>query len=206
MKLQQSEALAGDDSTSDDPYARVLAMASPSGRGRRDRPGAVLRLTYVRHFNDGGRYDPVTDQWIATSLSGARTPRVAQGIWTGADVMVWGGDNDPTGGRYHLATDHWSATTTLHAPPALWGGRWSTVWTGTQMIIWGGFGPTQKGGFYCLSGQANPAPVAVADAFSARAGRRLVVGTDASVLLNDSDGNGDPLSAHLVNGPSHGSL
>jgi titin len=74
------------------------------------------------------------------------------------------------------------------------------------MIVWGGFGPTQKGGQYCLSGQANLAPLAVADAFRTGAGKRLVVGANASVLLNDSDGNGDPLSARLISGPSHGGL
>ncbi|WP_374568037.1 Ig-like domain-containing protein [Ideonella sp.] len=161
---------------------------------------------YGRYFNDGGRYNPTTGQWSATSLNGAPTPRVAQGVWTGSELVVWGGDNYPTGGRYHLASDQWSPTSTLRAPTPLWGGRWSTVWTGTQMIVWGGFGPTQKGGLYCLSGQSNLAPLAVADAFGTRAGKRLVVAADAGVLANDSDGNGDPLSARLVSGPAHGSL
>lgn len=161
---------------------------------------------YVRYFNDGGRYNPATHQWTATALAGAPTPRVAQGIWTGSELVVWGGDNQPTGGRYDLATNQWSPTSMLRAPTALWGGRWSTVWTGTQMIVWGGFGPTQKGGLYCLSGQGNQAPLALADAFGTRQGKRLVVGTDRSVLNNDIDGNGDPLSARLVSSPSHGSL
>jgi hypothetical protein len=161
---------------------------------------------YVRYFNDGGRYDPLTGLWTPTSLNGAPTPRVAQGVWTGSDMVVWGGDNQPTGGRYDLLTDQWSPTSMLGAPTPLWGGRWSTVWTGTQMIVWGGFGPTQKGGMYCLSGQANQAPVAVADAYAVRAGKRLVVGLDASVLRNDIDGNADALSARLVSGPSHGNL
>ncbi|MGM9486883.1 Kelch repeat-containing protein [Ideonella sp. YS5] len=161
---------------------------------------------YVRYFNDGGRYDPLTGQWSATSLNGAPTPRVAQGVWTGSEMVVWGGDNQPTGGRLHLATNQWAPTSTLRAPAALWGGRWSTVWTGTQMIVWGGFGPTQKGGLYCLSGQANLAPLAVADAYGTRAGKRLTVGADSGVLSNDSDGNDDPLSARLVSSPAHGSL
>ncbi len=161
---------------------------------------------YVRYFNDGGRYDPATGVWTPTSLTNAPSPRVAQGVWTGSDLVVWGGDNYPTGGRYHLATDQWTPTSMLRAPTPLWGGRWSTVWTGNQMIVWGGFGPTQKGGMYCSSGQANLAPLAVADSFGTRAGKRLVVGSERSVLLNDSDGNGDPLSARLISGPSHGSL
>jgi len=161
---------------------------------------------YGVYYNDGGRYNPASGQWTATALNGAPSPRVAQGVWTGSDLLVWGGDNAPTGGRYHLASNQWQPTSTLRAPTALWGGRWSTVWTGTQMIVWGGFGPTQKGGMYCQSGQGNLAPMAVADRFATGAGKRLVVGVDRSVLRNDSDGNSDPLGARLVSGPSHGSL
>jgi N-acetylneuraminic acid mutarotase len=161
---------------------------------------------FVRYFNDGGRLDPSTNRWAATALGGAPSPRVAQGIWTGSEMVVWGGDNLPTGGRWSPASNEWAATSTLRAPTPLWGGRWSTVWTGQQMIVWGGFGPTQKGGLYCLSGQDNIAPTAVADAWSARAGKPLVVGAAGGVLSNDSDGNGDPLSARLVSGPAHGTL
>lgn len=161
---------------------------------------------YGRYFNDGGRLDPASGQWTPTSLAGAPTPRVAQGVWTGDELVVWGGDNAPTGGRFRPDTNQWSATSLLRAPTPLWGGRWSTVWTGTQMIVWGGFGPTQKGGMYCLSGQPNLAPVATGEGFATKAGKRLVVGVDRGVLLNDVDGNGDPLSARLVGGPSNGSL
>jgi N-acetylneuraminic acid mutarotase len=161
---------------------------------------------YIRYFNDGGRYNPSTNRWAATALDGAPSPRVAQGIWTGAEMVVWGGDNFPTGGRWNAASNQWAATSTLRAPTPLWGGRWSTVWTGRQMIVWGGFGPTQKGGLYCLSGQADIAPTAVADAWGARAGKPLVVSSSGGVLRNDSDGNGDPLSARLLGGPAHGTL
>lgn len=80
------------------------------------------------------------------------------------------------------------------------------MWTGRQMIVWGGLGPTQKGGMYCVSDQPNAAPLAVADAHLARSGAPLVVGASAGLLRNDSDANGDPLSARLVGGPSHGTL
>lgn len=161
---------------------------------------------YGRHFNDGGRYDPLTGLWRPTALAGAPSPRVAQGVWTGSELVVWGGDNAPTGGRWRPDTDQWQATTTVRAPAPLWGGRWSTVFTGTRMIVWGGFGPTQKGGGYCLSGQANVAPVAQADSHGTRAGKRLVVGLAHGVLGNDGDANGDPLAARLHAGPAHGSL
>jgi len=161
---------------------------------------------YNVDFNDGGRYNPATGAWTPTSLTDAPTPRVSQGVWTGSELLLWGGDDFATGGRYNPATDHWQPTSTVRAPKALWGGRWSTVWTGRQMIVWGGFGPTQKGGMYCVSTQANQAPVAVGDSRGARSGKALVVGADHSVLKNDSDANGDPLTARLVSSPAHGSL
>jgi titin len=57
-----------------------------------------------------------------------------------------------------------------------------------------------------LSGQANIAPLAVADNLQARAGKVLVVGPANGVLKNDSDANGDVLGARLISGPAHGKL
>ena len=74
------------------------------------------------------------------------------------------------------------------------------------MLIFGGFGPTQKGGMYCVSDQPNGAPLAMADAVNARSGKRLTVGLADSVLANDSDPNGDFMSARLTSGPSNGKL
>lgn len=161
---------------------------------------------YTVEFGDGGRYNPATGGWTPTSLSQAPSPRIAQGVWTGSEMIVWGGDNFGTGARYRPASDSWTPTTQLRAPAPLWGGRWSTVWTGSQMIIWGGLGPTQKGGMYCASGLPNTAPVAVADQRRVRSGKTLVNSAANSVLKNDSDANGDALSARLLSGPAHGSL
>jgi hypothetical protein len=56
--------------------------------------------------NTGGRYNPDTDSWIATSTTNAAEARALHtAIWNGNEMIVWGGngeDNDPikTGGRY----------------------------------------------------------------------------------------------------------
>ncbi len=57
------------------------------------------------YSNTGARYDPSTDSWTATSTS--HVPRARSGhtaIWTGSEMIVWGGfDGDTTlntGGRY----------------------------------------------------------------------------------------------------------
>jgi N-acetylneuraminic acid mutarotase len=161
---------------------------------------------FVVYYNDGGRYNPITDAWTKTSLVKAPSPRVAHGVWTGQELVVWGGANDPSGGRYSPATDSWKSTTLTNAPIVRFGGRWSTVWTGSQMIIWGGIIETQQGSLYCASGTPNSAPVASDDSYTARANKQLVVGVKSGVLLNDTDANADLLSAKGLSRPAHGSV
>ena len=50
----------------------------------------------------------------------------------------------------------------------------------------------------------NTAPVAVDDDYKAKPGQLLEVDEVSGVLANDSDGDGDALSAILVSGPSEG--
>jgi hypothetical protein len=56
-------------------------------------------------FNTGGRYNPGTDTWTATSNINAPSNRwFHTSIWTGSEMIVWGGGNFSmtfnTGGRY----------------------------------------------------------------------------------------------------------
>src|SRR5205085_3894020 len=84
-----------------------------------------------------------TNRWTATSVLNApdaRTGNVA--VWTGNEMIVWGGydfvtsETTNTGGRYNPATNSWTATTTINAPHVA--GSSTAVWTGTRMIVWGG--------------------------------------------------------------------
>ena len=108
-------------------------------------------------LNTGGRYNPETDSWQATTTTGAPTARsVHTSVWTGAEMIVWGGLNSiglDTGGRYDPATDAWLATSTVDVPA----GRTehTAVWTGTEMIIWGTIPST--GGRYGPPDTAAPA-------------------------------------------------
>jgi VCBS repeat-containing protein len=52
----------------------------------------------------------------------------------------------------------------------------------------------------------NDAPVAVTDSYSTSEDTALVIPAATGVLANDSDVDGDPLSAVLVSGPAHGTL
>jgi N-acetylneuraminic acid mutarotase len=89
-------------------------------------------------FNIGGRYNPSTDSWTATSTSNAPAGRWAHtAVWTGSEMIVWGGaGGGSTGGRYDPSTDSWTATSTANAPAAR--DFHTAVWTGSEMIVWGG--------------------------------------------------------------------
>jgi hypothetical protein len=92
--------------------------------------------------NSGGRYDPATDTWTPTSITGAPSARFLHtAVWTGSRMIVWGGRGFDsadvgTGGRYDPATDTWTPTSMTGAPGAR--EAHAAVWTGTVMIVWGG--------------------------------------------------------------------
>ncbi len=88
-------------------------------------------------FADGGRYNPLTDSWLAVNTSGAPAARANhRAVWTGSVMIVKGGNSSPvTGGRYDPGSDTWAPTSTIGAPA---GGGGTAVWTGSEMIVWGG--------------------------------------------------------------------
>jgi len=117
-------------------------------------------------FNDGRRYNPLTDSWTATSLVNAPAARLLHtAVWTGAEMIVWGGGADGnfnSGGRYNPTTDSWSATSAANAPAAR--GFHSAVWTGAEMIVWGG--AVDNSTYFNSGGRYNP----VSDSWSATSG------------------------------------
>jgi N-acetylneuraminic acid mutarotase len=92
------------------------------------------------YFNTGGRYNPETDSWVATTTNGAPEKRFAHtAVWTGSEMIVWGGNNGfpvNSGGRYNPNSDSWIDTSTKDAPSAR--DLHTAVWTGSEMIVWGG--------------------------------------------------------------------
>jgi hypothetical protein len=75
-------------------------------------------------LNTGGRYNPSTDSWTATSTTNAPSARLAHAaVWSDSEMImiVWGGGDVSaylnTGGRYDPITDSWTATSTINAPP-----------------------------------------------------------------------------------------
>src|SRR5204862_5855995 len=109
-------------------------------------------------LNTGGRYDPATDSWTATSTTNAPDARwYHTAVWTGSQMIVWGGYGFSgylnTGGRYDPSTDSWTATSITNAPEARH--YHTAVWTGSEMIVWGGQGDTYHYGGGQFDASAN---------------------------------------------------
>jgi N-acetylneuraminic acid mutarotase len=85
--------------------------------------------------------------WQATSTTSAPSARWSHtAVWTGSEMIVWGGYNDSSafnsGARYNPVTDTWLPTSNIGEPSAR--SAHTAVWTGSEMIVWGGSnGPNQ---------------------------------------------------------------
>ena len=88
-----------------------------------------------------GTYTSQADYWESRAHGpGGRVAHTT--IFTGTDVIIWGGGRTSTwlndGARYNVATDTWSPISANHHLEGRW---WHVaVWTGTEMIVWGGRG------------------------------------------------------------------
>jgi len=108
-------------------------------------------VTIGELYNDGARYNPSTNTWKKITTSSAPNARYWHtAVWTGSEMIVWGGVNYPSydlsGGRYNPVSDTW-APTSLSNPPSL---RWlhNAAWTGKEMVIQGGTPANPAGARY----------------------------------------------------------
>src|SRR5947208_13143974 len=68
--------------------------------------GGYFEDNGFQELNTGGLYDPSTDSWTATSITNVPSERAGHtAVWTGSEMIVWGGFDDPdgplsTGGTY----------------------------------------------------------------------------------------------------------
>lgn len=91
------------------------------------------------HPRDGFVYDPVADRWrtIPPAPIRGRTSHVA--VWTGAEMIVWGGGDFrrslSDGAAYDPATDTWRVLAPAPIAPRE---EAVGVWTGREMIVTGG--------------------------------------------------------------------
>lgn len=130
-------------STAGAPNARAFHTAVWTGSemivwGGRDASG-------VSGTNTGSRYNPSTNTWSA--ISAPNTPELRYNhtaVWTGSQMIVWGGANIQyssywilaTGGRYDPSMNRWTPTWSAGLPTG--SDADTAVWTGSTMIIWDG--------------------------------------------------------------------
>lgn len=67
----------------------------------------------------------------------------AGSVWTGAEMIVWGGPGLADGAAYDLTNDRWR---TIAPSPLAAGTPLVSVWTGTEMLVWGSQGRTSVDG------------------------------------------------------------
>jgi N-acetylneuraminic acid mutarotase len=124
----------------------------------------------------GYRYNASLDAWNTISPSGEPAARSGHtAVWTGKEMLVWGGDSGEyllrTGGKLdptRAPAAAWSAINSTGAPTARI--DHTAVWSGSAMLVWGGAGESgaalNTGGRYNLNADAwspittNGAPVA----------------------------------------------
>lgn len=92
--------------------------------------------------NLSARYNVDADKWTNIPPSGLEPRRSASVIWTGREMIIWGGSLSMippfynNGACYNPLTNSWTpvAPTTLHERA-----NHTAVWTGDEMIVWGGY-------------------------------------------------------------------
>jgi N-acetylneuraminic acid mutarotase len=166
-------------------------------------------------FNTGGKYNPDTDSWAATTTANAPAARaIHTAVWTGSEMVTWGGRNENTalgsGGRYNPGSNSWVATAIVNAPVARV--EHTAVWTGTEMVVWGGTAINYIQ-FYSTGGRYNPitnswTSTSAANEPSARiyhtavwTGNEMIVwgGGDESFALLNTGGRYNPVANSWTN-------
>lgn len=99
----------------------------------------IVEVTFAYVLPDINLANAAPDSWSPThDLPSGDIGMTA--IWTGAEMIVWGGGVNLApvynGARYDPATDTWHSTNNSSVPFGKTGH--TAVWTGTEMIVWGG--------------------------------------------------------------------
>lgn len=97
----------------------------------------------TRYHVDGAAYEPATDSWRTIADFPLDPRRDAASVWTGKELLVWGGytvnvgpvEFFADGAAYDPATDSWRVLE--DAPLAPRAGH-AAVWTGSELLIYGG--------------------------------------------------------------------
>ncbi len=131
----------------------------------------------------------INDTWRATSTINALNPAPFPAmVWTGNEMIVWGGGNPGRGAKYYPETDTWIPISSTNAPTT----TGSAVWTGSEMIVWVG----------ANSGRYNPATDSWTTIPNGPAGGGTVVGTGSEMIVW-AGGGGDTIPSRTVGARQH---
>lgn len=164
-----------------------------------------LNNTSGNLLNDGGRYNPVVNSWVAMTGSLPNTPAARYqhtAVWNGSQMIIWGGMGSISrlgdGGRFNPSLNTWAYlpnSVTSTPPPRA---AHSAIWTGSELIVWGGtgansylndggrFNPGLNNWTYLLNNLANT-PQARASHAAVWSGNEMIVwgGVNGLGCLND---------------------
>lgn len=109
-------------------------------------------------LGDGAAFDLATETWSTLPSAGLSSRWGHTGVWTGSELIVWGGSYSSSyygnGASYDPSSNTWTA---LAAPPSTFYGRryHSAVYAPTtkEMILYGGYSSSCSG-TYCADGAA----------------------------------------------------
>jgi len=140
----------------EDRWARTSTVGAPAPRGFHvatwtDRElmvwggCAACRGSGSTFTSDAALYDPNDDQWRPVGSANEPTPRIAAGhVWTGREVLVWGGgasgSSRQDGALFDPRTGAWRAVELATSPlGASYYGPGGAAWTGHSALFWGGW-------------------------------------------------------------------
>lgn len=90
------------------------------------------------YHNDGAAFDPESNAWRKISSSPLPPRFEHAAVWTGSEMIVWGGFVPEEGGgsvaAYDPETDKWRL---LADPPIGHNGMELAIWTGQELVAWG---------------------------------------------------------------------
>ena len=111
------------------PAIRALDQGNFEGRSHAVWTGSESLLVGLIN----GAYNPAGNRWRRISSEGVLGGAVT--VWTGRQVLMWGGGDVAFGAAYTPATNTWRG---LPASPLVGRQRPVGAWTGTELIIAGG--------------------------------------------------------------------
>jgi hypothetical protein len=97
-----------------------------------------LGVSGSKHRLQGEAYDPASESWHRIAAAPLGSARSAVALWTGQEVIVWGGGRRRTGHTregavYDPVSDRWRRT----APAPVGLNLASAAWTGDEMLVFG---------------------------------------------------------------------